>query len=155
MNFNFENRTFDLFNPLIIVFMAILFLLLAMPMWYYYQQLPSPNFDLYIYIGLGLLFFILGILLANYLLNKDFKILNYSIQDMSLNPKCLSISDSYSMNELILVGLVSVGILLQIINIVLLGGIPLFSATLKAKEATKIWLISYIIFLPSINVLLA
>ena len=49
-------------------------------------------------------------------------------------------------------GIVSVGIILQIINIALLGGIPLFSATLKAKAATKIWLISYIIFLPSINV---
>ena len=31
----------------------------------------------------------------------------------------------------------------------------MFSATLKAKAATKIWLLSYIIFLPSINILLA
>ena len=86
MNNLCENRNFDLFNPLIIVVMAILFLLLAMPMWYYYPQLPSPNLDLYIYIGLGLLFFILGILLANYLLNKDFKILNYSLQNKNKFP---------------------------------------------------------------------
>ena len=71
------------------------------------------------------------------------------------NPHKLSLFESYSKNELILVGIVSVGIILQIINIALLGGIPLFSATLKAKAATKIWLISYIIFLPSINILLA
>ena len=36
-----------------------------------------------------------------------------------------------------------------------LGGIPLFSGYLKAKAATRIWLVSYLVFLPSINILLA
>ena len=155
MNFNFKNGNFDLFNPLIIVVMTILFLIIAMPMWYFYQELPSPNIDLYLYIGLGLLFFVFGVFLSNYIIGKKFKIDVGSAPKNVLNPEKLSLSDSYSKNELILVGLVSFGILLQIINIALLGGIPLFSATLKAKAATKIWLISYIIFLPSINVLLA
>ena len=154
MSFNLENRNFDLFHPLIIVAMVILFLIIAMPMWYMYQKLPAPNLDLYLYIGLGLLFFILGIFIANYFLNKNFNILD-SNPNLSLNPKKLSLSDSYSRNELIMVGLVSLGIFLQIINIAFLGGIPLFSATLKAKAATKIWLLSYIVFLPSINILLA
>ena len=154
MNFSLENRNFDLFHPLIIVAMVILFLIIAMPMWYMYQKLPAPNLELYLYIGLGLLFFIIGIFIANYFLNKNFNILD-SNPNLSLNPDKLSLSDSYSRNELIIVGFVSLGILLQIINIVLLGGIPLFSATLKAKAATKIWLLSYIIFLPSINILLA
>ena len=154
MNFSLENRNFDLFHPLIIVAMVILFLIIAMPMWYMYQKLPAPNLDLYLYIGLGLLFFILGIFIANYFLNKNFNILD-SNPNLSLNPKKLSLSDSYSRNELIMVGLVSLGIFLQIINIAFLGGIPLFSATLKAKAATKIWLLSYIVFLPSINILLA
>lgn len=155
MNFNFKNGNFDLFNPLIIVVMAILFLIIAMPMWYFYQELPSPNLDLYLYIGLGLLFFIFGVFLSNYIIGKKFKIDVGSAPKKVLNPEKLSLSDSYSKKEMILVGLVLLGILLQIINIALLGGIPLFSATLKAKAATKIWLISYIIFLPSINVLLA
>ena len=155
MNFNFKNGNFDLFHPLILVVMVILFLIIAMPMWYFYRELPSPNLDLYLYIGLGLLFFIFGIYLSNYILKKNFKIdTDLSFKEI-LSAEKLSLSDSYSKNELILVGLVSFGILLQIINIALLGGIPLFSATLKAKAATKIWLISYIIFLPSINVLLA
>ena len=155
MNFNFKNGNFDLFHPLILVVMVILFLIIAMPMWYFYRELPSPNLDLYLYIGLGLLFFIFGIYLSNYILKKNFKIdTDLSLKEI-LSTEKLSLSDSYSKNELILVGLVSFGILLQIINIALLGGIPLFSATLKAKAATKIWLISYIIFLPSINVLLA
>ena len=155
MNFNFKNGNFDLFNPLIVVVMTILFLIIAMPMWYFYQELPSPNIDLYLYIGLGLLFFIFGVFLSNYILSKKFKInVDYGPRKV-LNPEKLSLSNPYSKKEMILVGLVLLGILLQIINIALLGGIPLFSATLKAKAATKIWLISYIIFLPSINVLLA
>ena len=155
MNFNFKNGNFDLFNPPIVVVMTILFLIIAMPMWYFYQELPSPNIDLYLYIGLGLLFFIFGVFLSNYILSKKFKInVDYGPRKV-LNPEKLSLSNPYSKKEMILVGLVLLGILLQIINIALLGGIPLFSATLKAKAATKIWLISYIIFLPSINVLLA
>ena len=155
MNFNFKNGNFDLFNPLIIVVMTILFLIIAMPMWYFYQELPSPNIDLYLYIGLGLLFFVFGVFLSNYILSKKFKInVDYDPRKV-LNPEKLSLSNPYSKKEMILVGLVLLGILLQIINIALLGGIPLFSATLKAKAATKIWLISYIIFLPSINVLIA
>mgnify|MGYP003290862201 FL=1 len=155
MNFDFKNGNFDLFNPLIIVVMTILFLIIAMPMWYFYQELPSPNLDLYLYIGLGLLFFIFGVFISNYIINNKYKIDTNSTLKKVLNPEKLSLSDSYSRNELILVGLVLLGILLQVINIALLGGIPLFSATLKAKAATKIWLISYIIFLPSINLLLA
>ncbi len=155
MNFNFKNGNFDLFNPLLIVVMTILFLIIAMPMWYFYQELPSPNLDLYLYVGLGLLFFILGVFSSNCILSKKFKIDVGGAPKKILNPEKLSLSDSYSKKEMILVGLVLLGILLQVINIALLGGIPLFSATLKAKAATKIWLISYIIFLPSINVLLA
>lgn len=157
MNLNFENKFFDLFHPLIIVVMVILFFIIAMPMWYFYGKLPAPNLDLYLYAGIGLLFFILGIVLSNYALNKSFRIFSGDSPKDSLktNTQNLSMFESYSKNELIIVGLVSIGILLQIINIVSLGGIPLFSATLKAKAASKIWLISYIVFLPSINILLA
>lgn len=153
MNFNLTDKNFDLFHPLILVVMVILFLIIAMPMWYFYGKLPSPEIDLYLYIGIGLIFFISGIYLSNYLLKSKFNLSNgNSIQE---NPKKTSLFDTYSKNELILVGIVLVGIALQIINIALLGGIPLFSATLKAKAATKIWLLSYIIFLPFINILLA
>lgn len=153
MNFNLENKKFDLFHPLILVFMVILFIIIAMPMWYFYGKLPSPNIDLYLYIAVGLLFFIIGICLGKHLLENKFNLFD---ADSSLeNPHKLGLFQNYSKNELILVGIVSLGIILQIINIALLGGIPLFSATLKAKAATKIWLLSYIIFLPSINILLA
>ena len=150
MNFSLQDKNFDLFHPLIIVAMVILFLLIAMPMWYFYGKLPSPDFNLYLYIGIGLLSFVLGIYFAKKLLDR--KGLNL---DSNSYPQKLSLFESYSKNELIIVALVALGILLQIVNIVHLGGIPLFSATLKAKAASKIWLLSYIIFLPSINILLA
>lgn len=156
MNLSFTDKKFDLFNPLIIVVMVILFLLIAMPMWYFYGKLPAPGFNLYLYIGLGLLSFIIGILLSGCLLNR-LSIINSgkSIETSDSNPQKLDLFEKYSKNELVIVGFVSLGILLQIINIAFLGGIPLFSATLKAKAATKIWLLSYIIFLPSVNILLA
>lgn len=157
MNLSFTDKKFDLFHPLIIVFMVILFLLIAMPMWYFYGKLPAPDLDLYIYIGIGLLSFILGIILSNYLLKNKLSIINSDNfrETSNSNPQKLDLFEKYSKNELIIIGFVALGILLQIINIALLGGIPLFSATLKAKAATKIWLLSYIIFLPSINILLA
>ena len=109
------------------------------------------------YIGIGLLSFIFGILLSNYLLKNKISIINSDNfrETSNSNPQKLDLFEKYSKNELIIIGFVALGILLQIINIALLGGIPLFSATLKAKAATKIWLLSYIIFLPSINILLA
>ena len=153
MNLNFMEKNFDLFHPLIIVAMVILFLLIAMPMWYMYQKLPAPTIELYIYIGIGLLSFAIGIYLSSFLL-KNRSIPNACCGPLE-NPKKQGSFESYSKSELIIVGIVLIGIILQIINIAMLGGIPLFSATLKAKAATKIWLLSYIIFLPSINLLLA
>ena len=151
MNFNFKDKLFDLFHPLIIVALVILFILIAMPMWYFYKQIPAPNMDLYIYIAVGLSFFILGIYASNYLMKNKFVLPNKN----SINTQKLSLFEKYSKNELILVGLVLFGIILQIVNLVYLGGIPLFSATLKARATTKIWLVSYIIFMPFINILLA
>ena len=161
---NFENKNIDLFNPFIIIIMVILFLAIAMPMWYFYAKLPSPHIDLFIYIAIGLIFFALGVLFGNFLINKYYlkrdsdspvSYLKDCHIDIGKNPQKLSFFESYSKREIALVAIVSFGILLQVINIVRLGGIPLFSAELKARAASKIWLFSYIIFLPFINILLA
>ena len=165
---NLENKNLDLFNPFILVLMVVLFIAIALPMWYFYKNLPCPSIDLFIYIALGLLFFSLGIILSNLLVSKrtQSKVDSTSFLDkihlkdninidFNKNPKKLSLFESYSKKEIVLVSIVSFGILLQVINIIHLGGIPLFSATLKAKAASKIWLLSYIIFLPFINILLA
>ena len=55
----------------------------------------------------------------------------------------------------VIIGAVITGIILQAVNIYLLGGIPLLSGYLKARAVTKIWLLSYLLFPPSVNVLLS
>jgi len=69
--------------------------------------------------------------------------------------KFLKSSKFFNSIELIILTLVLIGIVLQIINLIILGGIPLFSGILKAKAATKIWLFSYIFFIIGINILLS
>jgi oligosaccharide repeat unit polymerase len=84
----------------------------------------------------------MGIFTSKYLLDKhDFRIDESRLQ--------------YLTSRRTLLGIVILGIVFQIINMIYLGGIPLFSGYLKAKAVTRIWLASYLLFLPSINLLLA
>ena len=55
----------------------------------------------------------------------------------------------------ILIALILIAFLLQIINLYFLGGIPLFSSILKANATTNYWRVSYLLFLVSINILIA
>ena len=115
---NLENKNIDLFNPFILVFMVVLFIAIALPMWYFYKNLPSPSADLFIYIALGLLFFALGIILSNFLVSK--KTTSTLRADGSFLDK-IYLKDNISID---------------------------FNRNPK-------WLLSYIIFLPFINILLA
>ena len=156
MSFINKLEKLDLFHPLILVAIVILFVIIAIPSWTVMGELIPPYTQLYVYIALGLVFFILGILFVRVLSTKIniFSKLS-SLEIKNSWPDKLSLFDKYSQTELIIVVIVLIGIILQIINLVHLGGIPLFSSSLKAKAATKVWLISYILFLPSINILLA
>ena len=62
---------------------------------------------------------------------------------------------SFSRLEIFILGIVIFGLFLQALNLFNSGGIPLLSGYLKAKAVTKIWIISYLLFLPGINILLA
>ena len=149
----------DIFHPFIIVFVILAFLAIATPSWTILDELVAPGILLYIYIALGLIFFILGVLFTNFLfkkfLKKDYKESSTSFRNKDNFAIKLSLFEKFSKEEKIILCAVLLGILLQIINLYSLGGIPLFDSSLKAKAATKIWLISYILFLPSINILLA
>lgn len=70
----------------------------------------------------------------------------------------ININNTYKgdfLSEKILVILVVLALLLQCLNMVLLGGIPLFDSVLKSNATTNIWRIAYPLFLIMINVLLA
>lgn len=158
---NLKNiKNIDLFNPYILIAIVILFILIALPSFYITGELKPVYPQLYGYVALGLIFFILGAqfpkLIAKY--SNVFKKLynetkNKKITNITKGKKLPNFGN-YSKTEKVLIAIVLVGILLQIINLINLGGIPLFSASLKSKAATKLWLISYIIFLPGINILL-
>ncbi|MEA4956614.1 hypothetical protein SDC9_17102 [bioreactor metagenome] len=164
------NGNIDIFNPYILIFFILIFILIAIPMLYFSDELPRPSFQVYIYILLGIIFFIIGIKFPKILsklskkFNNKLKILEKvktpklkSLPSFKLNnnSKFQNNGKNFKKYEFIVLSLVIIGILLQVINFILIGGIPLFSGFLKAEAATKIWLFSYIFFIIGINILLA
>lgn len=57
--------------------------------------------------------------------------------------------------ERILIALVVIALIFQGLNLVLIGGIPLFNSVLKSNATTNIWRVAYPLFLIAINLLLA
>ena len=138
-----DYKKFDIFSPMIIVLLVIIYLIFSEIAFHYHiHNLIGVDYYTIGVIFLGIIFFIIGIVLSNYLLkNKEITINSEKINKI--------------FSERLVLSLVIIGILLQIANLIYLGGIPLFSGYLKAHAATRIWLLSYLIFLPSINILIA
>ena len=59
------------------------------------------------------------------------------------------------LSEKLLLILVIAALILQALNMVMLGGIPLFNSVLKSNATTNIWRVAYPLFLIMINLLLA
>ena len=138
-----DYKKFDIFSPMIIVLLVIIYLIFSQIAFHYHihNLIGVDSYTIGV-IFLGIIFFIIGIVLSNYLLkNKEITINSEKINKI--------------FSERLVLSLVIIGILLQIANLIYLGGIPLFSGYLKAHAATRIWLLSYLIFLPSINILIA
>ena len=138
-----DYKKYDIFSPMVFVLLVIIYLTFSEIAFHYHLH-KLVGVDLYTVglIVLGIVFYIIGILLSNYFLKN---------KEISINSEKI---DKIFCERLVL-SLVIIGILLQIVNLVYLGGIPLFSGYLKARAATRIWLLSYLIFLPSINILIA
>ena len=58
-------------------------------------------------------------------------------------------------SQKVLLILILIAIILQSLNMVLIGGIPLFNSVLKSNATTNIWRIAYPLFLIMINILIA
>ena len=138
-----DYKKLDIFSPIIFVLLVLIYLIFSfIGFEYHLKELVGINIVTVAVIFIGLLFYILGVYLSRKILIK---------KSFSINQKRL---EKLASKKLIL-SLVILGILLQIINMIYLGGIPLFSGYLKAKAVTRIWLLSYLLFLPSINILIA
>lgn len=140
-------RDIDIFSPFIIVFGIFLYLALAL-IAYCYQirnlEFVSPTAIFYVFYGT--FFFLVGVFTPK-VFGKTSGILKAGFWASKLEKKL--------MDEKTLFFVVLIGIFLQGLNIYLLGGIPLFSGYLKSNACTHLWVISYLIFLPSINILIA
>ena len=138
-----DYKKYDIFSPMVFVLLVIIYLISSeIAFTYHLNKLIGVDFYTIGVIFLGIAFYIIGIVLSNYFLkNKE------------INANSEKIDKIFS--ERLVLSLVIIGILLQIVNLIYLGGIPLFSGYLKARAATRIWLLSYLIFLPSINILIA
>lgn len=136
-------KKFDFFSPMIFVILVIVYLIFSEVAFHYHlKELIGININTIYIIFLGIISYVIGYFICNHIFkNKEFSIDKNKINTL--------------FSEKIVLSLVAIGIILQIINLLYLGGIPLFSGYLKAHAATRIWLLSYLIFLPSINILIA
>jgi len=143
-------KNIDIFSPYILLFGVILYLALAgVALKLNIKGLVPYSLLTYYTIFYGSFLFLIGIFFAIFI--KRY----LNIKESKLNLNGIKKLNKHLSYEKIVLILVLAGILIQIINIYFIGGIPLFSGYLKAKAVTKIWFASYIIFLPSINLLLA
>ncbi len=130
-------KKYDFFNPLIVVVAILAFLAMG------YVGSFNYRFDDPLDIEV-----ILTVIFACALFATSYLIINYKA-DIKNNKKV----DFLSKN--LLLSLSIIALILQALNIVLLGGIPLFNSTLKANATTNIWRIAYPLFLITLNFLLA
>lgn len=143
----------DIFSPYVVVVFIIIYVALAALGYYYHiRNLDWADSVTYYYIIFGVVIFILGLSFP--------KIINY-FHKFTLNLDSTKEKSSWYnkikilVDERVLFSLVILALILQSINLVLLGGIPLLSGYLKFQATTDLWRISYIIFLPALNLLLA
>jgi len=148
-----EIRNIDIFSPFIVVFGIFLYLSFAIFAFVFHiNDIKTPSYIVFFYILFGTIFFLLGVFAP--LIWRKYRGISESASKYMAKPS-VKTNLSRIFNERFILALVLVGILLQFLNIYFLGGIPLLSGYLKAKAVSRLWLISYLIFLPSINILLA
>ena len=124
----------DFFHPLILPLALLIFLVMGYIGSFNYRFTDPLNANVILTVIFACIIFTAGVLLVN----RDFE------------KKELQI-----LSEKLLIALVVSSLILQCINLVLLGGIPLFNSTLKSSATTNIWRVAYPVFLITLNLLLA
>lgn len=152
-----EFKRIDLFSPLLVIVVIIFYILFAfMGTEFHMNGLPSVSSLTYLYILYGTLIFFSGFLLARivekYIFQKNMgekkanNVVKTFLDYIEAHP---------NFTEIRVLFWVLFSLALQFINLYLLGGIPLFSGYLKAAAYNPVTVMSYLLFLLSINVLLA
>lgn len=131
-----KNRI-DFFNPLIVVVAILLFLAMGYVGSFNYRFEDPLSLEVIVTVIFACIVFTIGYLIVKY------KVMIGEKREIGFLSKKL------------LVILAVAALILQALNLVLLGGIPLFNSTLKASATTNIWRIAYPLFLITLNLLLA
>ncbi len=127
----------DFFNPLIVVVAILAFLAMGYIGPFNYRFEDPLSIEVILTIIFSCIIFTVGVLLVKYKVNPE------KVKDISF------------LSERLLLSLAIVALILQTINMVLLGGIPLFDSVLKSNATTNIWRVAYPLFLITLNFLLA
>ena len=126
----------DFFNPLIVVVGILAFLAMGYVGSFNYRFEDPLDAEVILTVIFACIVFAVGYLAVKYKANIETGETNY-------------------LSEKLLLTLAIIALILQSLNLVLLGGIPLFNSTLKANATTNIWRVAYPLFLITINLLLA
>lgn len=127
----------DFFQPLLVVVAILAFLAMGYVGSFNYRFEDPLNRDVILTILLSCIIFAVGAVCIKYKVTVEkTKELNF-------------------LSEKLLVILVIIALALQTLNMILIGGIPLFNSVLKSNATTNIWRIAYPLFLIMINLLLA
>ena len=130
-------KKIDFFNPLIVVVAIIIFLAMGYAGSFDYRFEDPLKMSVFLVVICASIIFAAGFLVVNHKITVEkTKTINF-------------------LSEKLLVILVLIALVLQALNIVLIGGIPLFNSVLKSNATTNIWRIAYPLFLIMINILLA
>lgn len=127
----------DYFQPFIVVVAILAFLLMGYIGSFNYRFEDPLDMEVILTIIFACIIFTVGAFIVKYKINVE------------------NIRESNFLSEKLLVILVVIALVLQALNLVLIGGIPLFNSVLKSNATTNIWRIAYPLFLIMINILLA
>ena len=123
-----------IFNPLIVVLAILVFLLMGYIGSFNYRFENPLSFEVIVTVISASVIFLIGYAIT----------LKVNFKDKNISFLC----------EKVILIITITALILQCLNIVLLGGIPLFSSTLKSNATTNIWRVAYPLFLIFINLLI-
>ena len=127
----------DFFNPLIVVAAILAFLTMGYIGSFNYRFEDPLSMEVILTVIFACIIFAAGALIIKYKIKVE-------------NTREISF-----LSERLLLSLIIIALILQTINIIFLGGIPLFDSILKSKATTNIWRVAYPLFLICLNLLLA
>lgn len=134
---SFSIRKIDFFHPYIVPVLILAVLVMGYIGSFNYRFQDPLNTQTILTVIFACIIFVVGVVIVS----KKFTI----EKNVEIN----------FLSEKILVIFIIIALALQSLNMVLLGGIPLFNSVLKSNATTNLWRIAYPLFLILINILLA